>query len=162
MRNLPELAAVCEAELRSLGIRPAENIQWVVNTRATSRWGYCKKIGFNAYEISISSRLLQEDLDIQAAKDTIIHELLHTVKGTRGHTGLWLKLAAQVNQRLPGYCIKRTTSYEEKGLAPQEARYILRCTGCGSQFSRQRMSSLVRAPQNYRCGACGHTLERIK
>lgn len=162
MKNLLKLAAVCEAELRSIGIQPAAKIRWTVNTRATRRWGSCKKAGPGAYEISISSRLLQEDVDTQAAKDTIMHELLHTVKGTKGHTGLWLQLATQVNQRLPQYSIKRTASYEEKGVEPDAARYIIRCTCCGKEFSRQRMSNLVRAPQNYRCGACGHPLERVK
>ena len=162
LKNILELAAICEAELRSIGIQPAAQIRWTVNTRATRRWGCCKKSGPDAYEISISSRLLQDDVEIQAVKDTIMHELLHTVKGTKGHTGLWLKLAAQVNQRLPQYHIQRTASYEEKGIEPVPARYLLRCTHCGRDFSRQKMSNLVRAPQNYRCGACGHPLERIK
>ncbi len=162
MKNLLELAAVCEEALRSIGIQPAAKIRWVVNTRATSRWGHCRQLDPDCYEISISSRLLQDDVDTQAVKDTIMHELLHTVKGTKGHTGLWLQLATQVNQRLPGYSIKRTTSYEEKGIQPAEARYILRCSHCGVLFRRQRMSDLVRTPQKYRCGACGHPLKRIK
>lgn len=162
MRALQELAARCEAELRSIGIQPAAKIRWVVNTRATSRWGRCQELAPDSYEISISSRLLQEDVDIQAAKDTIMHELLHTVKGTKGHTGLWLQLAKQVNRQLPGYHIKRTTSYEEKGIQPVEARYILQCSHCGQLFRRQRMSDLVRTPRKYRCGACGNPLKRIK
>lgn len=161
MKNLLELAAVCREELRSIGIQPAGKIRWVVNTRATRRWGYCKKLP-DAYEIGISHRLLQDDVDIQAAKDTIVHELLHTVKGARGHTGLWLQLAAQVNQHLPQYSIKRTASYEEKGVEPVAARYVIGCPHCGSQYSRQRMSAVVRTPHLYRCGACGHPLERIK
>ena len=162
MKKLLKLAARCQAELRSIGIQPASSIRWTVNTRATKRWGSCKKESPDAYEISISSRLLQADVSVQAVKNTIMHELLHTVKGTKGHTGLWRKLATQVNQRLPGYSIQRTTSYEEKGIQPAESRYVLRCTHCGKEYHRQRMSQLVRTPQKYRCGLCGHTLQRIK
>ena len=108
MKNLQNLAAACEADLRSIGIRPGRVSAWRVDTRAKSRWGQCRELTPGCFEISIAARLLQDDVSDQAAKDTILHELLHTVRGCHGHTGRWAELAAQVNRLLPQYTIKRT------------------------------------------------------
>ena len=80
MKNLQNLAAASEADLRSIGIRPGRVSAWRVNTRAKSRWGQCRELAPGCFEISIAARLLQDDVSDQAAKDTILHELLHTVR----------------------------------------------------------------------------------
>ena len=115
MKDLKTLAAECEAELRSLNIQPGEINSWIVNTRAKNRWGQCKRYLPGLFNISISARLLQDSVSDQAAKNTIMHELLHTVKGCYGHKGKWKVLAMTVNRLLPQYTIKRTTSAEGKG-----------------------------------------------
>lgn len=80
------------------------------------------------------------------------------------HGKKWKQLAYAVN-RATGYPIKRTTSFEEKGINEDEfknVKYIVKCTGCGSERKRTRMSKLVKHPEWYRCGQCGSKLERIK
>ncbi len=165
MKNLQNLAAACEADLRSIGIRPGRVSAWRVNTRAKSRWGQCRELAPGCFEISIAARLLQDDVSDQAAKDTILHELLHTVRGCHGHTGRWAELAAQVNRLLPQYTIKRTATAEEKGIeaAPRvcESRYMLRCVRCGREFRRERQSRIIQHPERYRC-TCGGTLKRVR
>ena len=165
MKNLQNLAAACEADLRSIGIRPGRVSAWRVNTRAKSRWGQCRELTPGCFEISIAARLLQDDVSDQATKDTILHELLHTVRGCHGHTGRWAELAAQVNRLLPQYTIKRTATAEEKGIeaAPRvrESRYMLRCVHCGREFRRERQSRIIQYPERYRC-TCGGTLERVR
>lgn len=165
MKDLRSLVSQCQAELASIGIICGKVSRWSVNTRARTRWGMCKKLPDGTFEIEISVMLLQDAVSDRAAKETVIHELLHTVPGCNGHTGKWKLLAAQVNQKLPMYQIKRTTSAAEKGLQsplkPQSYRYLLRCTGCGKNIQRQKKSAVVEHPERYRC-ACGGKLIRIR
>lgn len=162
MKDLSELARECVHELEEIGIHPASAIAWKVNTRAKKRWGCCKNLPDGSFEISISKRLLSDDVQNDAAKNTVIHELLHTVKGCTGHTGKWKQLACSVKEKL-GYDIKRTSSCAEKGIAesdPPKRKYLLICQGCKGEIWRQRASSLITHPERYRCAVCGQVLVR--
>ena len=107
-----------------------------------------------------------DDGQRQAAKNTILHELLHTVKGCKGHKGQWKELAAKVNRRLPQYTIKRTTSEEEKGfertVRVRTNRYTVKCSKCGREYHREKESKVIQHPEKYRCGACNSPLVRVK
>lgn len=166
MKDLKTLAAECEAELRSLNIQPGEINSWTVNTRAKNRWGQCKRYLPGLFDISISARLLQDNVSDQAAKNTIMHELLHTVKGCYGHKGKWKVLAMTVNRLLPQYTIKRTTSAEEKGLESirreRTNRYAVKCDHCGKEYYREKVSKLIQHPDKFRCGVCGNSLTRVR
>lgn len=166
MKDLKKLASECEQDLLSIGIQPGNVNRWIVNTRAKCRWGLCRTVQPGLFDISIAARLLQDDVDDQAAKNTILHELLHTVKGCKGHKGQWKLLAAKVNRKLPQYTIKRTTSEEEKGFEKtshvRTNRYTVRCEKCGKEYHREKESKLIKHPENYRCGVCGFPLTRVK
>ena len=166
MKDLLKLAKECENDLISIGIQPGTIIRWSVNTRAQKRWGQCKNEGHGYYSINISARLLADDVDDQAAKNTILHELLHSVKGCKGHTGLWKELATKVNYRLPQYTIKRTTSCDEKGIEPvvrvKTNRYAICCVDCSHEYIRERLTKIIQNPGRYRCGHCGGRLERVR
>ena len=169
MKDLSKLVAECRADLLSLGYKPCENVEWSVNNRAKKRWGQCRYTSKTSCAISISYRLLQDDVDDQAAKNTILHELIHTIRDRNGkpaskHTGLWKQIAEDVNIRLPQYTIKRTASSAEKGIEPaklQQVNYIVRCEHCGKEYHRERMSKVVSHPEKYKCGNCGFKLVRI-
>ena len=165
MKDLMKLVGECQRDLASLNIRTGKVRNWSVNTRAKARWGYCVKVAKGLFDIQIAASLLQDDVDEQAAKDTIVHELLHTLPGCFKHTGKWKQYANNINRLLPQYEIKRGSSYEEKGLEDPrknpEARYLLKCLKCGSEIGRQRMSAAVEHPEHYRC-KCGGRLTRIK
>ena len=170
MKDLGKLVAECRADLISLGYKPCENIEWTINTRAKKRWGQCRYTSKTSCAISISQRLLEDNVDDQAAKNTILHELIHTIRSKSGapaskHTGLWLQIAQDVNFRLPQYTIKRTTTSAEKGISPAEkppAKYIVRCEHCGKEYHRMRMCQLIEKPNLYRCGSCGFKLVRVR
>ncbi len=166
MKDLRKLAAECEADLLSIGIQPGKVNRWIINTRAKRRWGQCKQVAPGEFNISITDRLLEDNVSDQAAKNTILHELLHTVKGCNGHKGQWKDLAAKVNRRLPQYTIKRTASYVEKGLEPERKertnRYAVKCVHCGKEYYREKESKLIRYPDRYRCGICNNYLKRIR
>jgi len=165
MKDLMKLVGESQRDLASLNIRTGNVRNWSVNTRAKARWGYCVKVSKGLFDIQIAAALLQDDVDDQAVKDTIVHELLHTIPGCFKHTGKWKQYANTINRLLPQYKIKRGSSYEEKGLEylrpKPQCRYILKCLRCGSEIGRQRMSAAVEHPEHYRC-KCGGRLTRIK
>jgi predicted SprT family Zn-dependent metalloprotease len=159
MKKLNELAIECMAELDEIGIQYGNVVKWEINTRAKKRWGLCTRLPNGNYVISISNRLLEDNVAEQSAKDTIIHELLHTVKGCMNHKAEWKYQADKVN-RAYGYNIKRCTSYEEKGIerpeaTPREIKHKFVCKDCGKVYTRTKESKFTKNWQRYRCGVCG-------
>ena len=161
MKDLKKMFDECVADLRKIGIEPGTISRVSVDTRSTKRWGACKyKKGTAIFEICISKWLLEDDVDDQQTKNTIVHEILHTVEGCQDHTGKWKVLAERVNRYLPGYCIKRTSSEGEKGVE-RSHRYMLECTKCGSKIYRDRMSNVIKFPEKYNCAKCHGVLRRV-
>lgn len=152
MKDLEQLARECQRDLFSVHIRPGKVRNWCVNTRAKARWGLCTKVARGLFDIQISAILLQDSVDDQAVKNTIVHELLHTIPGCFKHTGKWKQYATTVNSLLPQYHIKPRSSYEEKGLGDMrqapEYPYLLKCVRCGAEIKRQRKSAVVENPEN--------------
>ena len=164
MKDLLQHVNECKSELDALGIKYGKVVNWTVNTRAKKRLGACKKIGFRLFEISISGFLLEDNADTVILKNTIVHELLHTVKGCFSHKDKWKQLAQFVNSSLPYYNIKRTTDLNGLGLdsiKEPNFKYVLRCKKCGCEIKRQRQSKAVKNYKYYRCGKCGGELELI-
>ncbi len=163
-RDLEQYAAECMKELDRLNIRYSKSISFVINTRAVTRLGLCKKLG-SSYVIEISELLLDERTDLKRGlKTTVIHELLHTCRGCMKHTGKWAELAAKVNAAY-GYNVTRVT-HSDEGIIPEEMRkpprYIIRCSKCGAEIFRQKRSPAVTNPEKYRCSGCGGQLIRVK
>ena len=165
MKDIRKLAAQCQSDLASIGIPYGRVKTWVINCRAKARWGLCKRRSDGYYEIEIAEVLLQDCVSNIAAKNTIIHELLHTCPGCLKHTGRWKQYANKVNRLLPQYNIKRTTSAEEKGVAVRRKepvyRYILKCCNCGNEIRRQKKTAITEHPEHYRC-KCGGKLARVQ
>lgn len=165
MKDLDKLFADCIADCDRAGI-PYGNIAEVkVNTRAKRRWGQCRKME-DGFHINISYILLEDDTSDEAAKNTIMHEILHTVRGCQGHKGKWALMAEKVNSAF-GYNVKRTTSFQEKGLdesavvSRQNHVYTLRCKICGKTFTRYTMSRFVKNPECYLHRGCGGQFVRV-
>lgn len=166
MKNLMELAEMCMCELELIGIEYGKIKNWEVNTRAKSRWGLCTHHPDGTHSISISSRLLEDGIADNGAKNTIIHELLHTVKGTKGHGAEWKRLAEIVNNAY-GYNIKRCSSSAEKGVEPitdkmpQIVKHRFVCKDCGKVYDRMRESNFTKNWENYRCGHCNGKFKKV-
>ncbi len=165
MKDISRLAAECMAELDALGIGYRAVASLKINDRAKCRWGSCLPLPDGTFEISISYRLLADGVDDSAVKGTIIHELLHTVPGCANHGKLWQSYAALVNARYPQYNIKRTASFDEKGVPAEDrvvrqytAKYKIVCTRCGACSYRKKSSAVILHPEKYRCGKCGGSL----
>lgn len=156
-----------EARALNLPISNKINEEIVINRRAKSRFGCCKRIkrlSGETFEIEISHRLL--NCDQKMIKQTLAHELLHTCACCDNHGHLWQAYARKMNEAY-GYNIKRTGTAEQLGIEENEQKrilkenYVLICKNCGIKVARTRMSNVVKYPSQYRC-RCGGKLERIK
>ena len=151
-------------ELQEIGIPVSKDIEDVViNNKAKARFGACKvkkgTFGKRRYVIEISSEVLgceTKDLSL-----IIIHELLHTCKDCFNHGKKW-KLYCGIVEKELGYKITRTQRYEELGLVKprerEQVKYMVKCSGCGQEFPRKRMCTLVKYPERYKCSKCGNIL----
>lgn len=157
MKDLNALYERCLWEVERVGIRHGVILDIKVNYRAKTRWGMCKR-NPNGFMLEISAMLLEDSVSDEAAKDTIIHEILHTCKGAFNHGEAWKALAGRMNA-IYGYNIKRTTSYAEKGMkevhVEDKYKYFYKCEGCGQILKYKRKCVFTKNPARYRCGICG-------
>ena len=161
-KDLWVIATECMEELEAINIPLGKILSFEINYRATTRWGQCRRKPSGWYTINISHRLLADDVDIKALKDTLFHELLHTCDGCMNHGARWKNYADKVNKAY-GYNIKRCTSAEEKNIERTEKniKHKFICKDCGQVITRQRDSKFTKHYDLYRCGKCGGKFEKV-
>jgi predicted SprT family Zn-dependent metalloprotease len=149
-------------EAKNINI-PVGNINPIVkiNTRATKRMGQCCRRG-DKYFIQISSFIITEDK--KAVKETLAHEILHTVYGCFNHGEKWKYYAEKMGRKY-GYDITRTKNIASLGtlgiikpITNHLTNYTIKCQGCDQVIHRHRKSKLTQYPHLYRCGKCGGKL----
>lgn len=165
MHNLDHVFHHCCNLLDNIGIEYGEIISVTVNTRAKKRWGQCCMESYRTFSINISSRLLDDSVDIKRLEDTMLHELLHSVPGCMNHGAKWKMYAEKVN-RAYGYNIKRGASCEEQGVTPptpSEYKYNVTCDHCGTTWNMSRKRDWFSRPHGSAiCPHCKHRDFTIK
>ncbi len=103
---------------------------------------------------------MSDDISDTAIKNTVMHEILHTVAGCQNHSRTWKYYAELINEKNPQYNIKRITSREEKGLEKRELKYnyFYKCKKCGQLVKRQRKTEFTK---KYICGICGGRFREV-
>lgn len=163
---LKETSKRCIEIMEELDIPIAQNVYFIVNSRAKSRYGQCKKIYSwdNEYEIEVSDMVLDKEVPIKSLETVILHELLHTVEGCMNHGAKWKMLANKINKAY-GYEIERTSNREKLGIKeprkPRAINYKLECNCCGQVVTRTRKSDLIQNYSLYRCGRCKGSFKRV-
>lgn len=147
-------------EAQEAGIPVPRNIdpEIYINGRPKKRFGCCKRIE-GRFRLEVSRFILA--CEPARVRNVIAHEVLHTCRGCDNHGKIWKSYAKVMNDRY-GYRIKTTSSFAEMGLpepAPQERRirYVMRCTGCGREYPRERFTCVMQKINAYRC-RCGGKL----
>jgi len=144
-------------EAKQLNIPISQNIDAnvIINTRA-KRFGRCSK-RTDKFIIELSS--IFDQAEDKMAKQTLTHEILHTCPDSMNHQALWKSHVSKMN-RAYGYKIKRTNSCENIGVEREiskNAKYIIECQSCHSKIYKDRISGVIRNPENYHC-VCGGRL----
>ena len=150
----------CIEELKSINIDPRKNrtIETKINTRSKKRYGCCKKLSKDRFQIEISEWVI--DLNEDIIKNTIMHELIHCMPRCNNHGEYFKNYATVINEKL-GYNISRTGNkeqdFKESNLEyiekPINFNYKIVCEDCNQTFLRQRIKRNF--TRKYRCGKCG-------
>lgn len=148
-------------EVEAVGITTGEIDPDIELTRATRVFGKCRRDNINnIHTIYISKYFINNPT--AEVKNTLVHEVLHTVEGCMNHGNKWKALANRMNNHY-GYNIKRTANYVMNNEEANQIKrqYTIRCQGCGQTIYRQKKSKLITNTHLYRCGKCGGKLELI-
>ena len=127
-------------------------LEWEVSARARCRAGACQWHADREVATIVLARRAYERYDWSAFAGVVRHELVHAWEfqqfGESGHGDRFREQAGALEA--PRYCDAFT-----------EPRYVLRCrvADCGWRATRHRASKPVKAPDQYRCGACGGEYE---
>lgn len=132
-----------------------------VNNKVHSRRGCMKHIYTDTVEIEISGYMLNyPDKEIIT---TMVHELLHCFRDSRGHKGNW-KWRANTLKEITGLNICRCRTIENENL--NDLKHIkpviqCRCKRCGYIIERTSNCKFTRHPDLYTHRHCGGHFERI-
>lgn len=160
MLNANQLLQEGIKQVIEAGIEPGNiDPNVTVNTRAKTRFGQCRKVPYGKYDYQININALLLGADKKKAMNTMVHEILHTVKGCMNHGALWKSHANTMNNKF-GYDISRTSSYEKVGIERPKYKYIVKCKSCGIEIGRQKKSKLITQISRYKC-RCGGKLELV-
>lgn len=167
MKDLQELYNTCVMELKRINMDISSRIVEVKpNGRLRTVLGKChynRRTG--NYSIEINTCLLTDEAETQAAKETIVHELIHTCPGCFNHGYEWKRRGDRASRML-GYHVSRLTSIdtlETQGVKVKQEtyKYALVCNDCGNQYKRKRWSDALENPSRFRCGRCNGSLHTI-
>ena len=162
--KLKELYSQCIDELKSIDINVEKNrnINIKINKRSKKRYGCCKKIAKDKYQIEISEWVME--LNEKIIKNTIMHELIHCLPRCNNHGEIFKRYANTINEKL-GYNISRIGN-KEKDCEASNIEYVedetkynykIVCKNCNQNFFRQRIKKGF--TRKYRCGKCGGKFE---
>lgn len=163
-----------ELEVIDIPINKVDSIK--VNNRMSRAWGICKRTrntrtgSISGYRIEISERLLNESIPDKSIKNTICHELIHTIDGCFNHGDEWKSWGRFISDCYVQYkgVDNRRTSSADKGFTEEvvlnTSKYAFKCKSCGYILSKNRVSDFIRNYKLYgcKCGGKENTWERIK
>ena len=127
------------------------NFKW--NGRISTKWGYCRKVN-NGFEISICSRLGEDDIKRKKILSVILHEILHTCPGCFNHGAQW-KTYGKLIKINYGIKIKKESSAEELNVP---YKYILKCKNCKTKYYYAMKPRLT----NKKCKICNSNNFKFK
>ena len=158
-----------ESMLKEIGVPISQSIcPNIVFIRTYSWYGQCcskaSKYNNTDYDfvIRISTYTLQNTE--KSLMNTMLHELIHTIEGTKGHDLTWKKWAQFAGEKL-GYDIKRnngdkTTADRESMNSHIHRRFlrdiIIQCESCDYRWYRHRKTKMIKNINRYNCPFC-HT-----
>lgn len=149
-----------KSEIEQLGIQVGKIKPSVKLTSNKTTLGTCNKLNNSDFDFEI--RITKYIANEQALKNTIAHEILHSVKGCFNHQKKWKAMAEKVNSKY-GYNITRLGDISEANVKP---KYIVVCKNCGLEYKYFKKGKVIKYleanSKNIKCGKCRGELELIR
>lgn len=160
--NTQEVQAIFDeaiTNLRNSSYPISDNIfPELLYSHTRTSFGTCVR-HFGEYKIYLSKYFV-EDGSEKGIKNTIYHELLHTIKGSKGHDDVWKHYAVKASkefdlniQRVGG---DKSVEDSQSLVKSMNVRYILGCKQCGREWKYMKKSIVIKYPEKYRCSCGGH------
>ncbi len=153
-------------EARSLGLLSSHREKLPLYIHKSVRtWGLCKwhRVNIGLYDCAVCLNekiILAKSYD--AARKVLVHEIAHIAAPGKHHNDEWYYAGNRIGKKW-GITVHRTDSYEGVELqGEEEARYIVECPKCHTQWKYNRMCKTVEKYNKYRCGKCKEYLIRVK
>ncbi len=129
-------------------------------SNAVTKLGSCQKKD-GIYHISLSRHAMR---DRDQIRNTLAHELVHTLPRCMNHGKTFHKYGAMVEARLGISIDSKATKGEAEAAGIKDAyrsraNYKIVCQGCHSEIYRLKRSPLIDHPSRYRCSKCGGNLK---
>lgn len=81
-------------------------------------------------------------------KNTMMHEMIHSLDGCMSHTGRWKEIATRISYLMPQYQITRSSDHGNeyyKNVIEKQYKYEIECKKCHSKWKYQRMTKTIQA-----------------
>lgn len=124
----------CQSDLISLGLSPGIVADVTLNSTAKNLFGRCKKRQTGDFQIEIMT-YLNAHRTAQELKQTIMHEVIHTLPGCNNHGPNFQAVARLVNT-IKGYSVSTRSTLSAAIHNKLDYRYRLICTHCGEELKR--------------------------
>lgn len=171
LKDFEKLYKEVKQDLCAYGYSQIEEVKHILSLdlRGYRTLGKCKKNKVNASVATIYlNKAYADSTTIQKIKNTIMHELIHSIKGCLGHTGKWKDIAQMVTyksqrkyeiERLTITCLEfKDTAQREQGPKAM-GKYIVTCDTCGNTWKYQKRTKVIQAIERnkgkgYKCPKC--------
>ena len=161
--RLNRMLSECEDICAAAGVVTGHVRSITVNPKINYAWGRCIIYNTGACRIEINRKLMRRTVPETSLRDTILHELCHTVENGRGHKNGW-RLAAEKIRQSCGISLSTTGTADELQVFEsdhEKAKYVFKCCGCGQIVKKNRRTRFVDHPEFFKCGICGGKFEKI-
>ena len=151
LSSLEQMMYTCKQQLVSLGFSELNSKLYnlEINPRFRKKLGQCcynRKSMF--YTIKISKNFMQ--VCPEHVKNTMMHELIHSINGCMNHGPNFQYVANLVNNKF-GYNVSTTSYYDSYNNYlnnTKNYRYKLKCNSCGKEWRYEKAGKLVRGVQS--------------
>ena len=159
--NLNQMLDSCKSELVSLGFFElnAKIYRLEINSRFKNTLGQChyNKLS-RVYTISISKDFMK--ICPEYVKNTMMHELIHSINGCMNHGPNFQYVANLVNSKF-GYDVHTKAYYDSYNTYLNNTKtykYKVKCSHCGKEWFYEKAGKIVRGiqknPHSCRCPIC--------
>ena len=114
-------------------------------------WGKCETYDERSFEIKINPVLGDERNPVHELEETLLHELIHTVKGCFNHGERFKMIGRKFDNY--GFHVSRLSSKNLKVDVENRYKYTLTCE-CGHSWNYKRAGRVVKEHKNCTCPYC--------